>query len=288
MEKYVAIEKPKVESEIKENEIRVTTQGKMRNSISYATTLFKEKGVTEVVLKAMGRAINKTVTIAEIIKRRIPGLHQNTNIDSTDITDVWEPIEEGLDRLETTRHVSSITITLSTVPLDPSLPGYQQPLPEEQVKEMALLPPRPRRERTPGAPRGRGGRPSREFHHDEGEQDDESATRPVGSRGRGRPRRGRRPPRAFEGEDEGFIGGGSLQSGGRPSGGRGSSHPPRSGGRPPFVSGGEDRGQRPRGRGGRGRGGRGRGGRGGRGGRSFPSEHSGDQSHISEHLSHAD
>jgi hypothetical protein len=45
----------------------------------------------------MGRAINKTVTIAEILKRRVAGLHQITEIESTDITDVWEPLEEGLD-----------------------------------------------------------------------------------------------------------------------------------------------------------------------------------------------
>ena len=42
---------------------------------------------------------------AEIIKRRIVGLHQNTAVSSNEITDVWEPIEEGLDRIETTRHV---------------------------------------------------------------------------------------------------------------------------------------------------------------------------------------
>jgi hypothetical protein len=56
----------------------------------------QEKGSSEIVLKAMGRAINKTVTIAEIIKRRIANLHQNTAIGSTDITDLWEPLEEGL------------------------------------------------------------------------------------------------------------------------------------------------------------------------------------------------
>jgi hypothetical protein len=46
-------------------------------------------------------------------------------------------------RIETTRHVSSITIILSTVPLDTSAPGYQAPLPEDQVKEHvpAVAPP---------------------------------------------------------------------------------------------------------------------------------------------------
>jgi len=134
MDKYKKVEKPKQDVEIRENEIRITTQGKMRNYISYATGLFREKNVSEVVLKAMGRAINKTVTIAEIIKRRIAGLHQITQIESTDIKDVWEPLEVGLDTIETTRHVSSITITLSSNPLDTTSAGYQPPIPADQVR----------------------------------------------------------------------------------------------------------------------------------------------------------
>ncbi|KAE9446603.1 hypothetical protein C3L33_21495, partial [Rhododendron williamsianum] len=130
---------------INENEIRITTQGRMRNYITYATTLLqflndlllskllgvvsdqldldKEKGSNEIALKAMGRAINKTVMIAELIKIRIADLHQNTSIGSTDITDMWEPLEEGLLPLETTRHVSVITITLAKKELDTSSAG---------------------------------------------------------------------------------------------------------------------------------------------------------------------
>jgi hypothetical protein len=52
---------------------------------------------------------------AEIIKRRIVGLHQDTAISSVELRDHWEPKEEGLDPIETTRHVSVITITLSKV-----------------------------------------------------------------------------------------------------------------------------------------------------------------------------
>ncbi|KAK3277983.1 hypothetical protein CYMTET_14050 [Cymbomonas tetramitiformis] len=133
MDRYIRVEKAKPDVPIDENEVRIMTTGKMRNYISYATNLLEEKCLTYVTLKAMGRAINKTVTIAEIIKRRVVGLHQNTSICSTDITDVWEPLEEGLNRLETKRSVSMITITLSKAPLDTSLPGYQPPLPEDQV-----------------------------------------------------------------------------------------------------------------------------------------------------------
>ena len=34
--------------------------------------------------------------ISSLFQRRIADLHQNTSIGSTDITDTWEPLEEGL------------------------------------------------------------------------------------------------------------------------------------------------------------------------------------------------
>ncbi|ERN18878.1 hypothetical protein AMTR_s00067p00150350 [Amborella trichopoda] len=132
MDRYQRVEKPRPESTINENEIRITTQGLIRNYISYATSLLQEKRVREIVLKAMGQAISKTVAIAEIIKKRMPGLHQETSISSTSITDVWEPIEEGLVPLEMTRHVSMISISLSTKELNKNSPGYQAPASLEQ------------------------------------------------------------------------------------------------------------------------------------------------------------
>lgn len=137
MDRYQRVDKPREETPINENEIRITTQGRMRSYITYATSLIQEKGSNEIVFKAMGRAINKTVMIVELIKRRIANLHQTTAIGSTDITDTWEPLEEGLLPLETTRHVSMITITLSKLELDKSSVGYQPPLPAEQVKPYA-------------------------------------------------------------------------------------------------------------------------------------------------------
>ncbi|XP_051149916.1 uncharacterized protein LOC127264426 isoform X2 [Andrographis paniculata] len=134
MDRYQKVEKPKEESQIDENEIRITSQGRMRNYIAYAMTLLQEKGSDEIVLKAMGRAINKAVTIVELIKRRIVDLHQTTSIQSTDITDTWEPLEEGLQTLETTRKVSMVTIVLSKKELDKKNIGYQPPIPAHMVK----------------------------------------------------------------------------------------------------------------------------------------------------------
>ncbi|XP_021301048.1 keratin, type II cytoskeletal 1-like [Herrania umbratica] len=206
MDRYQRVEKPKAETPINENEIRITTQGRMRNYITYATTLLQEKGSSEIVLKAMGRAINKTVMIAELIKRRIADLHQNTSIGSTDITDMWEPLEEGLLPLETTRHVSMITITLSKKELDTSSTGYQPPLPADQVKPVNEF-----EDDVEASPRTRGrGRSSRgrvrgRGNHGVGEYNGDGwdGGRGFGGRGRGRGR-----GRSFLGRGRGYGVGG--------------------------------------------------------------------------------
>lgn len=41
MDRYQRVEKPRPETTINENEIRITTQGRMRNYITYATTLLQ-------------------------------------------------------------------------------------------------------------------------------------------------------------------------------------------------------------------------------------------------------
>ena len=120
----------------------------------------------------MGRAISKAVTIAEILKRKIP-LHQVTLLTSSEIIDVsvnifgdmlfltltitsvcsvlfcfflfsfslaekiYEPLEEGLDVVESTRYVSCMTITLSVTSdgLDVTDIGYQPPLPLEEIQQ---------------------------------------------------------------------------------------------------------------------------------------------------------
>ncbi|KAF7119596.1 hypothetical protein RHSIM_Rhsim13G0044100 [Rhododendron simsii] len=107
MDRYQKVERPRPEEPIHENEIRITSQGLVRNYLSYATGL---------------------------LQRRIPWLHQVTAISSVSITDVWEPIEEGLLPVEQTRKVSMISITLSTKELNKISPGYQAPSNVEQPK----------------------------------------------------------------------------------------------------------------------------------------------------------
>lgn len=61
----------------------------------------------------MGKAINKAVTIAEILKRKMP-LHQVTALSSCEIINIYEPLEEGLDTVVNQHYVSCLTITLSS------------------------------------------------------------------------------------------------------------------------------------------------------------------------------
>ncbi|KAJ8772688.1 hypothetical protein K2173_027865 [Erythroxylum novogranatense] len=237
MDRYQRVEKPKAETPIDENEIRITSQGRTRNYISYAMSLLQEKDSNEIVFKAMGRAINKTVTIVELIKRRIVGLHQITSIGSMDITDTWEPLEEGLLPLETTRHVSMITIILSNMEMNTSAVGYQPPLPADQVKASTMFD-----YEAEGLPSGRGrGQSGRGRMNSRGngyvsaEYDDGGWDRNRGGargrgrgQGRGRGFRGRRRggyngPQADMQQDGGYYYEGHVQGrgGGRGRGNRG-------------------------------------------------------------------
>nr|CAB3497087.1 unnamed protein product [Digitaria exilis] len=69
MDRYQRVEKPREEAPIGANEIRITAQGRPRNYITYALNLLQDNSVDDIVIKAMGKAINKTVVIVELLKR---------------------------------------------------------------------------------------------------------------------------------------------------------------------------------------------------------------------------
>lgn len=134
MEKYRFIGEKQSVEEIHPDEmldrsiIWIKQQGKPRGYISYAMSLF-EQGFKSIKLKAMGRAINKAVTIAEILKRKV-ALHQVNTLTSSEIVEIFQPLEEGLDVIESKRFVSCMTIHLSITKdgIDENDIGYQPPL----------------------------------------------------------------------------------------------------------------------------------------------------------------
>ncbi|XP_054478048.1 ribonuclease P protein subunit p25-like protein [Anoplopoma fimbria] len=83
----------------------------------------------QIVLTASGKGVSKAITCAEMVKRRVKGLHQLTRLQFNTVDEVWDPLETdaGLDSLTVSRNVPAIWILLSRDTLDRSQPGYQEP-----------------------------------------------------------------------------------------------------------------------------------------------------------------
>ena len=62
------------------NEVRINSHTHVNNYVRYVMTQFNESGAKKVFLVAMGEAIYKVITIAEIVKYRVPELYQINEI----------------------------------------------------------------------------------------------------------------------------------------------------------------------------------------------------------------
>ena len=138
-----------------ENEIRVVANHGQRHYITYAISLLtgteEKKKFDTIKISAMGGAIFNAVNIAEIVKRRVEGVHQITDIATEVVSDKYESIESKKP-LEVERKVATILVTLSTKALDTKHVGYQAPLPKSEVSEQEDRP------KPTGSGRGRAGR----------------------------------------------------------------------------------------------------------------------------------
>lgn len=82
-----------------------------------------------IVFTATGKGVSKAITCAEIMKRRVKGLHQLTRLLYATVSEVWEPLKPtaGLDSLSVSRKVPAVWILLCREAPDRSQPGYQAP-----------------------------------------------------------------------------------------------------------------------------------------------------------------
>lgn len=111
-------------------EMRVKEGSKIRNLMGFAMARMQDEAQTalrQVVFSGSGRAVTKTITCAEIMKRKIAGLHQMTKLQYKGLREVWESQEGGDSEMTIHRTLPSISILLSKDPLDPLEPGYQPP-----------------------------------------------------------------------------------------------------------------------------------------------------------------
>ena len=223
-------------SNVPENEIRVSYQTPVLKGVERVEDALKK--FDNVTLTGINSGISRVLLITEIIKLKVPNLHQYNLIETIKTEKHEEDNEDKSD--DNPRYSTRFKVELHKKKLESVPKGafYEAPYTEDEVKKISSVKPPERKGRPVTA---RGGRGFYRGGRGEG--------RGRGGRGRGEGRgrgRGEGRPRGGRGEGRGRGGRGE----GRPRGGRGE-------GRGRGGRGGEHREER-RGEG-RGRGGRGEG-----------------------------
>merc|ERR1712110_1008199 len=80
---------------------------------AYAGKLLLQKDFDYVYLNATGAAVSNSIKVIEYLKTHIKGLHISYNILSKEFVDEYEPKVEGLDKVTTTRTVSTLEAKLT-------------------------------------------------------------------------------------------------------------------------------------------------------------------------------
>ncbi|KAJ3358739.1 hypothetical protein GGF32_010019 [Allomyces javanicus] len=139
--------------------ISVTANGRIRGYIAAALSAL-ESPHHAVHVYARGAAINKAVSVVEIIKHKLPaaGITQTNALGSVAETDAWEPKDADagkapLDRIVVTKHTPYLTVTLT---VDPEIVAAVQVAESAAAAVVeAPVPPRPAKN---GGGGGGGGR----------------------------------------------------------------------------------------------------------------------------------
>ncbi|XP_012657313.1 ribonuclease P protein subunit p25 [Otolemur garnettii] len=144
--------------------MRVKEGSKIRNLMAFATASMAQPATRAIVFSGCGRATTKTVTCAEILKRRLAGLHQVTRLRYRSVREVWQSLPPGSTPGQTTsepaaslsvlKNVPGLAILLSKDALDPRQPGYQPPNPHPSPFSPSTAPTSKRSLGEPGAGEG--------------------------------------------------------------------------------------------------------------------------------------
>lgn len=137
MEKYQLV-RNREELKKQDNEIFVSGGGNPIFPIKDALMMFKKGGIKTVVIKASGLALPKAVRVAEEVKSKEPGLHQQNSFAKRTIKDLYKATEEGLSDITKERTIEGIEIILSKAAIDVKHSGYQAPIPADKVKNLSV------------------------------------------------------------------------------------------------------------------------------------------------------
>ena len=84
--------------------------------ISRALTLFFGEEKKFVTIKAAERVIERAFWVAEVLKTKVPNLHQITTISEKKVVDIYQPKEEGLLTVEKPRYLTIVEVVLTISP----------------------------------------------------------------------------------------------------------------------------------------------------------------------------
>jgi hypothetical protein len=83
-----------------------------------------------VTIKAAEKLMERALWVAEVVRRKVDGLHMIVHVNERKIVDVWEPTEEGLVAVREERFLTILEVTLTKTPTaeEKKHPGYHTPL----------------------------------------------------------------------------------------------------------------------------------------------------------------
>ena len=83
-----------------------------------------------MTVKAAEKLMDKALWVAEVLRRKVEGLHMIVQIAEKKIVDIWEPREEGLGTVREERFRTILEVTLTKTPTadQKAQPGYHAPL----------------------------------------------------------------------------------------------------------------------------------------------------------------
>lgn len=108
--------------------MKVKPGSKIKNLMQFAEKRMASDSIGQIVWEGRGDAVQKTITCAEIMKKKSShSLHQITCLSSMRIVETWKPRHEGLDDIRVNRQLPLIKILLSKDLLNVDANGYQAP-----------------------------------------------------------------------------------------------------------------------------------------------------------------
>lgn len=135
IQKYRIVQKRPEESQ--ENEIRVKANARAFIYAAYAGKLLFEKKYDSLFMLATGTATSKVIQAVEFIRKRVRNLYVCYEIESTEFTDEYQPLVEGLDVVKVKRLVPTLKAHLFLDPSNPlsKKPGFMPALPPSEIHD---------------------------------------------------------------------------------------------------------------------------------------------------------